>query len=95
MQMGGFNASQLSSNMNQTGTVNNLSVANDSYKFGPRCQTSSNLAQTMNNNVITRSLARPRNMRLVDNAEERIRKRYDDNKFLDTEPNADVNSTWN
>ena len=34
-------------------------------------------------------------MRLVDNAQERILKRYDDNKFLDTEPNADINSTWN
>ena len=33
-------------------------------------------------------------MRLVDNAQERILKRYADNKFLDTEPNADVNMTW-
>jgi len=33
-------------------------------------------------------------MRLVDNAQERILKRYADNKYLDTEPNADVNMTW-
>ena len=34
-------------------------------------------------------------MRLVDNAQERILKRVEDQKMLDTTPNADVNTTWN
>ena len=67
-------------------------MVNASIKNGSRCQTSSNFAKTSTN--LSHSLNRPRNLRLVDNAQERILKRYADNKFLDTEPNADVNVTW-
>ena len=33
-------------------------------------------------------------MRIADNAEERIQKRVDDQKFLDTTPNHDINQMW-
>ena len=41
------------------------------------------------------NLVRPRQLRLVDNAHERIMKRIEDQKYLDTTPNADINNTWN
>ena len=85
---------------------NNMSprVTHGSYKIiGPRCQTSSNFQPSSTTNTAAdansadkaRSLGRPRNMRIVDNAQERILKRIEDQKMLDTTPNADVNDTWN
>ena len=35
-----------------------------------------------------------RTLRMADNTQERLKKKVDDQKFLDTTPNADVNETW-
>ena len=80
MRLGGFNVSQMSSNVSPS-PADKIPVAHGSYKFGNRCQTSSNFAQTMTSTcgpIPARSLGRPRNMRIVDNAQERILKRIED-----------------
>ena len=65
------------------------SGARASKNILPRCQTSDTIPQ-----LSSRTIARPRNIRLVDNSQERILKSVKDQKMLDTTPNMDINMTW-
>ena len=71
----GMNVSQLSQNVSPS-PKNNLSVVRGSYSFAPRCATSSKVIQKGYN--LPRPLGQARNMRLADNAQERILKRIED-----------------
>lgn len=54
----------------------------------------------MRNNTASSALAHTANstgrqtLRMADNTKERIKRHVDDQKFLDTTPNADINITW-
>ena len=83
VRYGGINASHLSSN---------ISPHMPFVQTSSRCQTSETKGSVTN---MAGNIVRPRQLRLVDNAHERIMKRIDDQKYLDTTPNADINNTWN